>query len=123
MKVFWNPFEKQVLKVTDEAEKMKVDVETTDEICDKCGKPMVVRYGKFGKFLACSGFPECKNTKPLVEQTGLLCPNDGGNVVVKRTKRGKSFWGCANYPKCTYASWTKPELPATPSDAGDKQST
>lgn len=111
MKVFWEPFEKQVLKVGEEAEKMKVEVEETDEVCEKCGKPMVVRYGKFGKFLACSGYPDCKNTKPLIEQTGLVCPNDGGNVVVKRTKRGKSFWGCANYPKCTFASWTKPDLP------------
>ena len=111
MKTFWDPFEKQVLKVTEEADKMKVEVETTDAICEKCGKSMVVRYGKFGKFLACSGFPECKNTKPLVEESGLVCPLDGGNVVVKRTKRGKSFWGCVNYPKCTFASWTKPDLP------------
>ncbi len=109
MKKFWGPFEKQVEKVTEEAEKMKVEVEETDEVCDLCGKPMVVRYGRYGKFLACSGFPDCKNTKALIEDTGLVCPLDGGAVVAKRTKKGRTFWGCANYPKCTYASWTKPE--------------
>ncbi len=109
MKKFWDPFEAQVEKVGEEAEKMKVDVEETDEVCDKCGKPMVVRYGKFGKFLACSGFPDCKNTKALVEDTGLVCPQDKGVIVIKRTKKGRTFWGCANYPKCTFASWTKPE--------------
>lgn len=108
MKKFWGPFEAQVEKVMEEAERMKVDVEETDEVCDKCGKPMVVRYGKFGKFLACSGFPDCKNTKALIEDTGLICPQDKGVVVVKRTKKGRAFWGCANYPKCTFASWTKP---------------
>lgn len=108
MKKFWGPFEKKVGKVMEEAQKMKVDVEETDEICDKCGKPMVVRYGRFGKFLACSGFPDCKNTKALNEETGLICPLDGGQVVMKRTKRGRPFWGCSNYPNCTFASWTKP---------------
>lgn len=111
MKKFWDPFEKQVEKVAEEAEKMKVEVEETDEVCDLCGKAMVVRYGKFGKFLACSGFPDCKNTKTLVEDTGLFCPLDKGAVVAKRTKKGRTFWGCANYPKCTFASWTKPEGP------------
>ena len=80
---FWEPFEKQVIKVTEEAEKMKVVAEETDEKCDVCGRPMVIRYGRFGKFLACSGFPECKNTKTLAAPTGLTCPLDGGNIVVK----------------------------------------
>jgi DNA topoisomerase-1 len=88
---------------------MKVEVEEAGEACEKCGKPMVIRYGRFGKFMACSGFPECKNTKTMAEPTGLICPDDGGEVVVKRTKRGRSFWGCANYPNCKFASWTKPE--------------
>lgn len=105
---FWAPFEKQVEKVQVEAEKVKVEVEETDESCEKCGKPMVVRYGRFGKFLACSGFPDCKNTKALNEDTGLICPDDGGDVVMRRTKRGRIFWGCSNWPKCKFASWTKP---------------
>ena len=110
MKQFWEPFEKQVDKVTEKAEKVKVEVEETDEKCDKCGKPMVIRYGRFGKFLACSGFPECKNTKALAGDTGIICPQDGGKVVVKRTRRGKPFWGCENWPKCKFASWKKPAV-------------
>lgn len=113
MSEFWGPFSKQIEKVTDEAEKMKVEVEETDIKCEKCGKPMVVRYGRFGKFLACSGFPECKNTKTLAEPTGLTCPDDGGEIVQKRTKKGRMFWGCANWPKCKFASWTKPENKGT----------
>ena len=110
MQKFWGPFESKVEKVTEEAEKMKVEVEKTDEICERCGKPMVIRYGRFGKFLACSGFPDCKNTKAIVEDTGLTCPDCGGNIVMKKTRRGKTFWGCSNYPKCKYASWKKPNL-------------
>ena len=109
MKKFWEPFEALVEKVTEEAQKMKIAVEETDQKCDVCGRMMVIRYGRFGKFLACSGFPDCKNTKSLAAPTGLVCPSDGGNIVVKKTKRGKTFWGCLNYPKCKFASWTKPE--------------
>ena len=108
MEKFWEPFAKQVEKVAEEAEKMKVEVEVTDEKCEKCGKPMVIRYGRFGKFMACSGFPDCKNTKALDEDTGLICPQDGGKVVVRRTRKGRTFWGCGNYPKCKFASWQKP---------------
>ncbi|MCR4324268.1 MAG: type I DNA topoisomerase [Candidatus Curtissbacteria bacterium] len=111
MAKFWGPFEKQVEKVAEKAEKMKVEVEETDEKCEKCGKPMVIRYGRFGKFMACSGFPECKNTKTLAAPTGMICPDDGGEVIIKKTRRGRTFWGCANYPKCKFASWTKPDLP------------
>lgn len=110
MEEFWGPFEKQIIKVGEEAQKMKVEAEVTDELCEKCGKPMVIRYGRFGKFTACSGFPTCKNTKAIVEETGMLCPDDGGNVITRKTKRGKMFWGCSNYPKCKWASWTKPQL-------------
>lgn len=113
METFWGPFEKQVEKVEEEAEKMKVEVEETDIKCDICGRPMVIRYGRYGKFLACSGFPNCKNTKALAQDTGIVCPDDGGKVVMKRTKKGKSFWGCENYPACNYASWTKPKIGKT----------
>ncbi|MDO8486914.1 MAG: type I DNA topoisomerase [Candidatus Curtissbacteria bacterium] len=110
MEDFWGPFIQKVEKVLEEAGKMKVEVEETGEACEKCGKPMVIRYGRFGKFMACSGFPDCKNTKTMAAPTGLICPDDGGEIVTKRTKRGKMFWGCANYPKCKYASWTKPSF-------------
>ncbi len=120
---FWKPFEAKVEKVMEEADKMKVDVEKTDEVCEKCGKPMVVRYGRYGKFLACSGFPDCKNTKPLIADTSIVCPNCGGMVYLKKTKRGRPFWGCSNYPKCTFASWTKPPEDATKKIEDVKEST
>ncbi len=110
MKKFWEEFEPQVNKVAEEAEKMKVEAEVTDEKCEKCGKPMVIRYGRFGKFMACSGFPDCKNTKAIVVDSGIVCPEDGGIVAMKRTKRGKPFWGCSNYPECKFASWKKPSF-------------
>jgi DNA topoisomerase-1 len=78
----------------------------TDEKCEKCGSPMVIKSGRFGKFLACSRYPECKSTKPLA--TGIKCPEDGGDIVERRSKRGKQFWSCSNYPKCTFASWYRP---------------
>ncbi|MDH4231644.1 MAG: type I DNA topoisomerase [Nitrospirota bacterium] len=78
----------------------------TEEKCSKCGSPMVLKSGRFGKFLACSQYPECKTTKPLA--TGVKCPEDGGDIVERRSKRGKSFWSCSNYPKCKFATWHKP---------------
>lgn len=78
----------------------------TDEKCEKCGSPMVLKSGRYGKFLACSKYPECKNTKPL--STGVKCPKDGGDLVERRSKKGKPFWSCSNYPECKFASWYKP---------------
>lgn len=78
----------------------------TEEMCEKCGAPMIIKSGRFGKFLACSKYPECKSTRPL--STGVKCPLDSGNIVEKKTKKGKSFWSCSNYPKCKFASWYKP---------------
>lgn len=108
MEQFWKPFEKQVEAVFETADKMKVVAEEAGEACEKCGKPMVIRYGRFGKFLGCSGFPDCRNIKSMNAPTGLICPDDGGEVVQRRTKKGRTFWGCGNYPKCKFASWTKP---------------
>lgn len=78
----------------------------TEDICEKCGSPMVIKSGRFGKFLACSKYPECKNTKPI--STGVKCPLDGGDIVERRSKRGKAFWSCSNYPECKFAMWYKP---------------
>ena len=78
----------------------------TDEVCEKCGSPMVIKSGRYGKFLACSKYPECKNTKPI--STGIKCPKDGGDIVERRSKRGKPFWSCSNYPECKFATWYKP---------------
>jgi DNA topoisomerase-1 len=80
--------------------------QATDEVCEKCGSPMVIKSGKFGKFLACSQYPECKNTRAL--STGVKCPDDSGDIIERRTRKGRLFWSCSNYPKCKFASWYKP---------------
>ena len=89
--------------------------ETTDEMCEKCAKPMVVKLGRFGKFLACSGFPECRSTKTLKNQQntiGMKCPKCiEGDVITRRTKRRRMFYGCSRYPACDYASWVDPRNP------------
>jgi DNA topoisomerase-1 len=85
---------------------LETNSQQTDEKCDKCDSPMVIKSGRFGKFLACSKYPECKNTKPF--STGIKCPEDGGDIAERRSKRGKLFWSCSNYPKCKFASWYKP---------------
>jgi DNA topoisomerase I len=107
---FYKPFEGILEKTEESAEKVVLEVETVDKQCPKCGKQLIVRTGRFGKFLACSGFPECKHTEAIVEQIGdVKCPDDGGDIVVRKTKRGKTFYGCKNWPECKFASWTKPK--------------
>ncbi len=110
MKAFYTPFAKQVKKVEETAKRAAVPVEETGEMCPECkeGK-LVIRSGRFGKFLSCGRFPECKYTASYTKKLeGFECPKCKGEVVMKRTKRGRSFWGCANYPKCDYASWKDP---------------
>lgn len=88
--------------------KIKLKEEETDEVCEKCGRNMVIKVGRFGKFLACPGYPECKNTKPLVYKTKAKCPECGGDVIEKKTKKGTSFYGCSNYPNCNFMTWDLP---------------
>ncbi len=109
IKNFWNPFKQDLDKAITAVEKVKIEKET-DEVCEKCGKPMVIKLGRFGEFLACTGFPECKNAKPLpAKDLGLKCPEcKEGEVVERRTKKGKKFWGCSRYPECKYATWNDP---------------
>lgn len=102
---FYAPFEKKLETVKEKSQRVTIEVEKTDEKCPQCQSPLVVRTGRFGKFLACSTFPACKFTKQFVEATGLKCPKDGGDVVVKKTRKGRKFFGCSNYPKCDFASW------------------
>ncbi|HEY4684740.1 MAG TPA: topoisomerase DNA-binding C4 zinc finger domain-containing protein, partial [Dehalococcoidia bacterium] len=92
--------------------------ETTDETCDVCGAAMVVKRGRFGAFLACSRYPECKGSKPLLQKTGIPCPQDGGELVERRTKRGRRFYGCSNYPRCQFTSWQRPLSQACPQCGG-----
>ncbi|MDD5693357.1 MAG: type I DNA topoisomerase [Patescibacteria group bacterium] len=110
IKEFWHPFEEDLKKASTSIEKVKLE-KATDEICEKCGKPMVIKHGRFGEFLACTGFPECRNTRPLPPKNlGLKCPKcHEGDIVERRTKKGKLFWGCSRYPECDYATWTKPK--------------
>lgn len=105
MKEFYAPFSKQLSGVKD-AKRVKIETERTDELCPECKKNnLVIRTGKFGKFLSCDSFPECKFTKPFVEEIGLNCPKDDGQVIVKKTKKGRKFFGCSNYPNCDFAAW------------------
>lgn len=103
---FYTPFAKNLANKLETVVKKELVTETTDEICDKCGQPMKVKLGRFGKFLACSGFPDCKNTKPLNVSTGVSCPVCGtGELVERKTRRGKTFWSCNRYPDCRAATW------------------
>lgn len=96
----------------DEAESKVENVEipdvVTDVICEECGRNMVIKYGRYGKFLACPGFPECRNTKPLFEEAGVNCPLCGGKVLIKKTKKGRKYYGCENNPECSLMLWNKP---------------
>lgn len=107
---FYDPLSIRIKKVYEEAEKVKVDLGKTNEKCEKCGSPMVIRMSKYGKFLACSKFPECKFTKNILEKAGITCPECGGEIIVRKTRRGKQFYGCSNYPKCKFAAWKKEEI-------------
>lgn len=106
---FYQPFEKKLVGTMESAERVKLEVEKVDKKCLECGKDLIVRTGRFGKFLACSGFPDCKHTEAFEQKVEAKCPEDGGDVIIRKTKKGRVFYGCKNYPKCTYASWTKPK--------------
>jgi len=111
MNDFYLPFEEKLKAVTEVAERVQVPTEVTGEKCPECKKgDLVIRVGRFGKFISCSRFPDCKYTAPFVQTIeGIKCPKCGGEVVVKKTKKGKQFYGCSNYPKCDWASWKKPK--------------
>ncbi|MBE7033994.1 MAG: type I DNA topoisomerase [Ruminococcaceae bacterium] len=105
---FYKPFEKDVEKAEKEIEKVEIKDEVSDEICEKCGRNMVIKLGRFGKFLACPGFPECRNAKPILKDTGVKCPKCGGRIVERRSQRGKKYFSCENAPKCDFLLWDEP---------------
>lgn len=107
---FYQSFEKSLEQAEKNMEGKRIKVEDipTDEICEKCGRPMVIKSGRYGKFVACSGFPECRNAHPLVKDTGGLCPLDGGHMLVRKSAKGRVYYGCSNYPKCNYMTWDEP---------------
>ncbi|MFI3325170.1 MAG: type I DNA topoisomerase [Clostridia bacterium] len=107
---FYDPFILTVQKAKKEMDGVKIQLEEdkTDLICDKCGLPMVVKYGRFGKFIACSGYPDCKNIMKVVKKTGAICPKCDGDIIEKKTKKGRIFYGCDKYPACDFVSWDPP---------------
>lgn len=106
---FYESFEKRLRVAEEEMKEVEIEDEVSDEICEKCGKPLVYKLGRFGKFLACSGFPDCRNTKPIVKDIGVTCPKcKEGHVVERRSKKGRVFYGCDRYPECDFVSWDKP---------------
>ena len=105
---FYPDLEEAVKNAQSVLEKVEISDEETDIVCEECGRNMVIKYGKHGKFLACPGFPECKNTKTFLEKTGALCPKCSADIVVRRTKKGRRYFGCENAPDCDYMSWQRP---------------
>lgn len=102
---FYGPFENELEAAQKKLPRLELRDEPTDEICPSCGRPMVIKHGRFGKFISCSGYPECKTTKPIVKETGATCPKCGGAIVERRSRKGRVFYGCANYPNCDFISW------------------
>ena len=106
---FYRPFASDLERAEATIGKLPIKDEESDVLCDRCGRRMVVKVGRFGRFLACPGFPDCKNTKPLLEETGVVCPECGeGSIVSRRSKKGRTFYGCSRYPACRFISWQKP---------------
>ncbi len=115
---FYPDLEQAVQAAEKDLEKVKIEDEVTDVICDLCGRNMVVKYGPHGKFLACPGFPECRNTKPYLEKIGVSCPKCGKEVVLKKTKKGRKYYGCEANPECDFMSWQKPSKEKCPECGG-----
>ena len=105
---FYKDFEKELTRANEEIEKMEPEVQLTGEVCEKCGKPMAIKHGRFGDFIACTGYPECRNTHPIVRKTGVKCPDCGKDILEKRSRRGRVFYGCSGYPDCTRVFWNRP---------------
>lgn len=106
LREFYQPFEKALKRAEEEME--KVEDEPTGELCEECGSPMVFKFGRYGKFIACSNYPNCKNTKPYLVKIGVSCPRCGGELVERRSRKGRRFYGCANYPECDFAVGRRP---------------
>jgi len=115
---FYAPFNQTLLKADKEIGRVQVADEVTDEVCEQCGRNMVVKMGRYGKFLACPGFPECRSTRPLLEPTGVGCPRCDGELVTRRTKKGRKFFGCNRYPECDFITWDRPVKVRCPACGG-----
>ncbi len=113
---FYDDFSKTLQKAEEtlSGERLKVPEEQSEEVCEKCGRQMVIKTGRFGKFLACPGYPDCKNAKPLVDRTAGVCPKCGGSILAKKSKKNRKFFGCENYPKCDFVTWNEPTAHVCP---------
>lgn len=108
IKEFYTPFEATLEQAEEKIGKVQIEDQVTEEICEQCGRHMVIKMGRYGKFLACPGFPECRNTKPFLEEIGAKCPKCSHPLVVRRSKKGRKFYGCSTYPECDFVSWEMP---------------
>jgi DNA topoisomerase-1 len=115
---FYPDLERAISEAKEALADIKIEDEKTDVICDVCGRNMVVKYGPHGKFLACPGFPECRNTKPYYEKTGVMCPKCGKDIVLKRTRKGRLYYGCIDNPDCDFMVWQKPSVKPCPRCGG-----
>ncbi len=118
MSAFYGPFSVQVQKAQAEMPVVKAGPEAIGRACPDCGKDLVIRHGRFGKFISCSGFPDCRYTEPWLEKIGVRCPKDGGEIAERKTRKGRIFYGCANYPNCDFTSWKRPIPAACPNCKG-----
>ena len=117
LREFWTSFQKTLKRAEREMEEVNVADQPTGEMCPQCGAPLVFKWGRYGKFIGCSNFPDCRFTKPYLEKIGVQCPQCGGDLVKRRTRKGRTFYGCANYPECNFASWKRP-IPAPCPECG-----
>ncbi len=115
---FYPDLDEAVRAAEQKLDKVEITDEVSDEVCDLCGRNMVIKYGPHGRFLACPGFPDCRNTKPLLEKIGVPCPKCGGDIVLKKTRKGRKYYGCGNYPDCDFMSWQKPSAIPCPECGG-----
>lgn len=115
---FWPDLKESVERAEEELEQVEIADEVTDEICEVCGRNMVIKYGPHGRFLACPGFPDCKNTKPYLEKIGVSCPKCGGEIILKKTKKGRRYFGCEHNPDCDFMTWQKPSGEKCPQCGG-----
>ncbi|HBK53492.1 MAG TPA: type I DNA topoisomerase, partial [Syntrophomonas wolfei] len=105
---FYEPFHSDLEKARELAQKIEIKDEEAGKECPQCGRPMLIKHGRFGKFMACSGFPECRHTQSINQELGLKCPLCQGSIVALKSKKGRTFYGCSNYPQCNFRSWDKP---------------
>ncbi len=115
---FYPKFSEQINEAESKITEVELADEETDIVCESCGRNMVIKYGRFGKFLACPGFPECRNTLPFFEDTGISCPLCSCKVLVKKTKKGRKYYGCERNPECEFMSWSKPTGEKCPACGG-----